>query len=101
MLQKAFGPYGLKIDAAEVSRLQRCAAMSMGWMKRKEAIPELQAVLVKATDGPVRVAWRREGGRFTLDTEIPPNTTATVALPDGTRHECGSGRRRLSCAAGS
>jgi alpha-L-rhamnosidase len=31
--------------------------------------------------GRIAVAWRKEGGRFTLDVELPPNTTATVFVP--------------------
>jgi hypothetical protein len=31
--------------------------------------------------GPVSVAWRAEGTRFTLDVDLPPNTSAEVRLP--------------------
>jgi hypothetical protein len=31
--------------------------------------------------GTIRSSWTREGGKFTLDLVIPPNTTATVYLP--------------------
>jgi len=31
--------------------------------------------------GKVGSAWTLEGGRFTLDVDVPPNTTATVRLP--------------------
>jgi hypothetical protein len=31
--------------------------------------------------GQITTEWRREGGRFTLDLTIPPNTTATVFVP--------------------
>ena len=31
--------------------------------------------------GAIRSAWKREGGKFTLDVTVPPNTTATVWLP--------------------
>jgi hypothetical protein len=31
--------------------------------------------------GPVAVRWERDGGRFTLKTTIPANTTATVFVP--------------------
>jgi hypothetical protein len=56
VLEKAFHPYGIKVEPADVTRVQRCAAIAMGWMRRREAVPELQAVLAKAEDGPVRVA---------------------------------------------
>jgi alpha-L-rhamnosidase len=41
--------------------------------------------------GTIRAGWKREQGRFTLDVTIPPNTTATVTMPDGKVHEIGSG----------
>lgn len=47
-------------------------------------------------DGPfgrIAVEWKLEGGRFNLDLTIPPNSTATVILPDGTTHQVGSGVR--------
>lgn len=44
--------------------------------------------------GTIRSAWTKEGGAFTLEAEIPPNTSATVLLPDGSAREAGSGRHR-------
>lgn len=41
--------------------------------------------------GTARAAWTREAGRIRIDAVIPPNTTATVELPDGSTHEVGSG----------
>jgi alpha-L-rhamnosidase len=34
--------------------------------------------------GRVSSAWTHEGGRFALDVEVPPNTTASVRVPDAT-----------------
>jgi alpha-L-rhamnosidase len=31
--------------------------------------------------GPIAVDWSRTGGAFTLKVSVPPNTSATVALP--------------------
>jgi alpha-L-rhamnosidase len=31
--------------------------------------------------GKVSSAWTLEGGRFALDVEVPPNTTASVRVP--------------------
>jgi alpha-L-rhamnosidase len=31
--------------------------------------------------GPVASGWRRDGGRFTLALELPPNVTASVRIP--------------------
>jgi len=31
--------------------------------------------------GPLRSAWRKDGGRFVLDVTIPPNSSASVSLP--------------------
>jgi len=30
---------------------------------------------------PLSYHWRRDGGKFTLNIVIPPNTTATVCVP--------------------
>ena len=46
--------------------------------------------------GLIRSAWKREQGRFTLDVTIPPNTTATITMPDGTVHDVGSGSYSFS-----
>ena len=45
-------------------------------------------------DGPygrITSNWRKKDGQFILDATIPPNSTATVILPDGTSREVGSG----------
>ncbi len=50
-------------------------------------------------DGPYgRIVshWRKANGQFVLDTTIPPNSTATVIMPDGSSHELGSGVHQLS-----
>ena len=41
--------------------------------------------------GPARSAWSRADGVVRVEAVIPPNTTATVVLPDGQSHEVGSG----------
>lgn len=48
--------------------------------------------------GEIEVAWVVRDGRFTLDVRIPPNTTATVRLPNGGSEEIGSGRYRFHSA---
>jgi len=40
--------------------------------------------------------WSIEGGRFTLRVTVPPNTTATVVMPKGEKHEIGSGEYTFS-----
>jgi alpha-L-rhamnosidase len=47
---------------------------------------------LKSPYGLIESAWRLENGAFHLDVTIPPNTTATVRLPDGESHEVGAGR---------
>jgi alpha-L-rhamnosidase len=47
--------------------------------------------------GPISVDWRVEGSELRVHVEIPPNTTATVALPDGSATTVGSGARSFSC----
>lgn len=44
--------------------------------------------------GPIRSAWTKTGGNFTLKVVIPANTRATVVLPDGSSREAGSGIRQ-------
>jgi alpha-L-rhamnosidase len=41
--------------------------------------------------GAIISSWKRDGGTFTLDVTIPPNTTATVTLPNGEKNEVESG----------
>ncbi|MCY2931914.1 MAG: HEAT repeat domain-containing protein [Planctomycetota bacterium] len=77
VLQKAFRPFGIKVEAADVTRLQRCAAVALGWMRRIEAVPELQGALAKAQDGPVRVSCAMSILRIVQPTsvagrELPP-----------------------------
>ncbi len=47
-------------------------------------------------DGPygrIAVDWKKAAdGVFTLEVVVPPNSTATVFLPDGSKREAGSGR---------
>ena len=46
----------------------------------------------KSLYGTISSSWKREGGQFTLDVTIPPNTTATIYVPaqDAARVlECG------------
>ena len=35
----------------------------------------------RSMHGPIVSAWERDGDRFTLDVEIPPNTRATIHVP--------------------
>ncbi|WP_033328770.1 family 78 glycoside hydrolase catalytic domain [Streptomyces yerevanensis] len=48
--------------------------------------------------GVVSAQWIRENGRFRLDVELPPNTTAEVRLPTGDRatHAVGSGKHTFA-----
>jgi alpha-L-rhamnosidase len=48
--------------------------------------------------GRIAVGWRVENGTFALDVSIPPNSTATVKLADGTTEQIGSGERAFSTA---
>jgi alpha-L-rhamnosidase len=41
--------------------------------------------------GPAEVSWRRAGGNLTVTATVPPNTTATVLLPDGQRFHVAAG----------
>ncbi|MCC6679665.1 MAG: glycoside hydrolase family 78 protein [Phycisphaeraceae bacterium] len=57
------------------------------------AAAELQTLYGRAVS-----AWRREGADFKLQVVVPPNTSATVTLPDGsTPHRLGPGEHQLHC----
>lgn len=42
--------------------------------------------------GLVESSWEKVDGKFVLNVTIPCNTTATVIMPSGVKHEIGSGR---------
>jgi alpha-L-rhamnosidase len=46
---------------------------------------------VNGPNGMIATAWRREGGKVTLDVTVPPNTTAVVRLPGQDDRRVGSG----------
>ncbi len=48
----------------------------------------------KAITGKVEVAWKKEGGRLTVEVDVPANTTATLVLP--TLQEVQEGGQPLS-----
>jgi alpha-L-rhamnosidase len=54
----------------------------------------------RSVRGEIGSAWRREGGTFNLEVEIPPNVSATIVLPygDGEPIEVGSGAYEFSAA---
>ena len=45
--------------------------------------------------GRVSSRWTLDGDAFSLEVEIPAGSTATIELPDGTRHERGTGTHRF------
>ena len=45
--------------------------------------------------GRIQVEWKIRNKTFKLDVTIPPNTTATVVLPDGGKLNLGSGKHHL------
>lgn len=49
----------------------------------------------RSINGPIEVAWRKKKGIFSLDVTIPPNTKATVVLPDGIEHGIESGKHHF------
>jgi alpha-L-rhamnosidase len=48
--------------------------------------------------GPVAVSWRRAAERVEITATVPPNTTAEVALPDGTTQVVPAGVHQFACA---
>lgn len=51
---------------------------------------------LESRHGHIAVSWRIEEPTFVLDVVIPPNTTATVVLPDGSSADVGSGTHAFS-----
>lgn len=47
--------------------------------------------------GEISVSWTREGKSFTLEVDVPVNSTAHVVLPDGSERRIGSGRSTITC----
>jgi len=48
--------------------------------------------------GPIRSEWKLEQEVFSLKVSVPPNTTATVELPDGSVHSpMGAGEHHFTC----
>ena len=53
---------------------------------------------LKSRYGLIKSSWKIENGTFTLNIVIPPNTTATVKLPDNSEDKIiGSGSYQYSC----
>jgi alpha-L-rhamnosidase len=46
--------------------------------------------------GRIAVSWRREGGAFQLDVQVPPNTEARLELPAKRLEQITEGGRRLA-----
>ncbi|WP_203658198.1 family 78 glycoside hydrolase catalytic domain [Actinocatenispora rupis] len=51
--------------------------------------------------GRIESAWRADGDRFDLAVTVPPGTSCTVRLPDGTAADLAPGRTELGCRLGS
>lgn len=47
--------------------------------------------------GPITSSWKKDNGEFKLNVHIPCNTAAEIILPNGERHEVGSGSYSFSC----
>ncbi len=46
--------------------------------------------------GPIAVEWRKKGGDLSLKVTVPPNTTATMKLPDGSAKNLEAGPHELT-----
>ena len=47
---------------------------------------------LRSISGPIASGWTLDGERLRVEVSLPPNVTATVALPDGTTRELAAGR---------
>ncbi len=45
--------------------------------------------------GKITSAWKKSGGRFELEVEIPAGSTATIIMPNAASHETGPGKHRF------
>jgi hypothetical protein len=52
----------------------------------------------RTTTGTLSSAWVRDGSTFTLDVAVPPETSATVVLPDGAVRQVGEGSHRFTAS---
>ena len=48
--------------------------------------------------GRISSHWKRDGEMFSLQATIPPNTQATIELPDGKSYEVGPGMHSFESA---
>ncbi|KAG7810676.1 hypothetical protein KL921_003171 [Ogataea angusta] len=53
----------------------------------------------KSPSGLIKSQWKIEAGKFTYNVTVPLNSTAHIALPDGTTHSVGSGVWSYTCSA--
>jgi alpha-L-rhamnosidase len=61
--------------------------------------PSHAATTYDSIRGAIRSAWRIRDGQFELEIAVPPNTTATVELPDGTVHDqVTAGKHNFACS---
>ena len=51
----------------------------------------------KSVYGKIQSDWRRDGDYFSINVEIPCNTTAIIVMPDGSSNEVGSGKYEFIC----
>ncbi|HEX8428536.1 family 78 glycoside hydrolase catalytic domain [Hymenobacter sp.] len=65
---------------------------------RPEAVGDLTSAQTSYASpyGPIRTDWMKQNGRFTLQVDIPANTTATVYLPTATANTITEGGKALS-----
>jgi alpha-L-rhamnosidase len=50
--------------------------------------------------GPIKVDWHKNGTRFTLDVDLPVNTTATVYVPAANVDQVTEGKTQAKLAQG-
>ncbi len=52
----------------------------------------------ESAHGQISCHWQLTDGQFDLDVTLPDQLPATVALPDGSRHDLTGGQARFSCS---
>lgn len=52
----------------------------------------------RSRHGEIAVSWEVSGERFTLEVDVPPGTSASIVLPDGSEDEAGPGHHVRGCS---
>ena len=78
---------GLECDTAGYKHFTVCPHIGGGF--------EYAKVTKMTHYGLIECGWKKENGEIIVEVTVPVNTTATVIMPNGEKHEVGSGNWRF------